>query len=466
MAISDQPIGFGSAPEIPGIPEYNGKNRRRIPKEEETFVRDHCVVPDRRRRDWTKRRRAAERRRANRERHPARDREALKRLQAVAADTGSEDAAMILQKFGDCIAGKSRCGLWICSGCSSERSQGQVECLIGSLDDVERSDLAAFTIILGAVGLGGIDAAVAAAAEARRQIERLRQRTKRAGLDLSYWGQVELAFVDTLDSEEGDHCLTTLAEIDARCLDFNEVLVPHVHGFLRLNGQISIAHARQHLRAIFPASRQVVVKSLREDQTKQEAISAWAKYATKSDVKTKRSVAKKWFDSLLSGEHLLLLSLFQHTLKPRSGRFSRRFPLKIGTLAKKGDDDDYVIWLISRRATCRNDQLRKSYEDELTRICKENLRKKKLHYTISGEDTFNDLTEQRERLDNGAGPNSVFDRAVHARPDASPEGAGPDTSVCASWRLPTRLYRDHTRGDRRCLRLPLNRPRKATISPL
>ena len=72
-----------------------------------------------------------------------------------------------------------------------------MERLVGSLDDVDRSDLAAFTIVLGAVGLGGIDAAVAAATEARRQVERLRQRTKRAGLDLSYWGQIELAFATT-----------------------------------------------------------------------------------------------------------------------------------------------------------------------------------------------------------------------------------------------------------------------------
>jgi hypothetical protein len=336
MAVSDHCIGLGSAPEIPETLRRSGSLGRRTPKEEETFLRDRCVVSDRRRRDWTKRRLAAQRRRANKGRHPARDREAVKRLQAVAADTGSEDAATIAKKLDDCLAGKSRCRLWICSRCSSDRSQDQVECLIGSLDDVERSDLAAFTIILGAVGLGGIDTAVAAAAEARRQIDRLRQRTKRAGLDLSYWGQIELAFIDTLESAEGDHCLTTLAEVDARCLDFNKVLVPHVHGLLRLDGQTSIAGARQHLRSIFPASRQVVVKSLREDQTKNEAISAWCRYATKSDVKRKRSVAKKWFDGLLSGEHLLLLSLFQRALKLRSGRFLRRFPLKRATDSAAG----------------------------------------------------------------------------------------------------------------------------------
>src|SRR4051812_7395207 len=32
------------------------------PEDEEAFLRDHCVVSDRRRREWTKRRRAAERR--------------------------------------------------------------------------------------------------------------------------------------------------------------------------------------------------------------------------------------------------------------------------------------------------------------------------------------------------------------------------------------------------------------------
>jgi hypothetical protein len=167
-----------------------------------------------------------------------------------------------------------------------------VERLVGSFADVHRSDLAAFTIVLGAVGLGGVDAAVSAAAEARHQVERLRQRTKRAGLDLSYWGQIELALIDTHDSEEGDHCLTTLAEIGAGCLDFDEVLVPHVHGFLKLGAQTSLADVRRHLGAVFPASRQVVVKSLHEEQTKDQAISAWGKYATKSEVKQKRSVPK------------------------------------------------------------------------------------------------------------------------------------------------------------------------------
>ena len=365
MAVSDHCIGFGSAPEIPETLRPSGNVGRRTPEDEQAFLRDHCVVSDRRRREWAKRRRAVERRRANKGRHPARDREALKRLQAVAADTGSEDAATIARKLGDCIAGKSRCRLWVCSRCSSERSQDQVERLVGSLDDVDRSDLAAFTIVLGAVGLGGIDAAVAAATEARRQVERLRQRTKRAGLDLSYWGQIELAFVDTHDSEEGDHCLTTLAEIGTGCLEFDEVLVPHVHGFLRLGAQTSLTDVRRHLRAVFPASRQVVVKSLREDQTKDEAISAWGKYATKSEVKTKRSVPKEWFAGLLSGEQLLALSVFQRALKLRSGRFSYHFPMKVVEQAQTNDDEDYYWWLLFRMDTCRkNDRLYKSYHDE------------------------------------------------------------------------------------------------------
>jgi hypothetical protein len=204
MGVSDHRIGFGSAPEIPETLTPSGNVSRPSPEDEQAFLRDQCVVSDRRRREWAKRRRAKERRRANKGRHPARDREALKRLQALAADTGSEDAATIARKLGDCIAGKCRCRLWVCSRCSSERSQEQVERLVGSLADVNRSELAAFTIVLGAVGLGGIDAAVAAAEEARRQVERMRQRPKRAGLDLSYWGQIELAFVDTHHTEEGD----------------------------------------------------------------------------------------------------------------------------------------------------------------------------------------------------------------------------------------------------------------------
>jgi hypothetical protein len=421
MAVSDHWIGFGTAPEIPETLKHRGNVSRPSPEDEEAFLRDHCVVPDRRRREWAKRRDAAERRRANKGRHPARDREVLKRLQAVAADTGREDATTIARKLGDCIAGKCRCRLWVCSRCSSERSQEQVERLVGSLEDVDRADLAAFTIVLGAVGLGGIDPAVVAAAEARRQVERLRQRTKRAGLDLSYWGQIELAFVDTQSSEEGDHCLTTLAEIGAGCLDFDDVLVPHVHGFLRLGAQTSLADVRRHLRAVFPHSRQVVVKSLREDQTKDVAISVWGKYATKSEVKKKRSVPKEWFADLLSGEHLLALSLFQRALKLRSGRFSHHFAMKTVTSAKINDDDYYMIWLISRRATCRNDRLRKSYEDELTRIFKENLSKKKLHYTTSVEGICDDPKEERQSLDNRAGRSGVFDCAIHARPDAPSE---------------------------------------------
>jgi hypothetical protein len=427
MAVSDHGIGFGSAPEIPETLRRSGNIGRRTPEEEEAFLRDHCVVSDRRRREWAKRRRAAERRRANKGRHPARDREALKRLQAVAADTGSEDAATIARKLGDCIAGKCRCRLWVCSRCSSERSQDQVERLVCSLADVDRSDLAAFTIVLGAVGLGGIDAALAAAAEARRQVERLRQRTKRAGLDLSYWGQVELAFSEPHDSEDGDHCLATLAEISAECLHFDEVLVPHVHGLLRLGAQTSLDDVRRHLRAIFPASRQVVVKSLREDQTKEEAISAWGKYATKSEVKTKRSVPKEWFAGLLSGEQLLALSVFQRALKLRSGRFSYHFSMEAVEQKKTNDDEDYYWWLFGRRETCRkNDRLYKSYDDEMRRISKEKWEQKKSYYTTPVGGIFNDPKEERQSVDNRTRRSSVFDCGIHARPDAQSDSTGQD----------------------------------------
>ena len=82
---------------------------------------------------------------------------------------------------------------------------------------------------------------------------------------------------------------------------------------------------------------------------------------------------KEWFADLLSGEHLLFLSLFQRALKLRNGRFSYHFALKDVATLKRNDAEDYVIWLMSRLSTCRDDRIRKSCEDELTRILKENL---------------------------------------------------------------------------------------------
>jgi hypothetical protein len=284
MNIADYNIGLSSK-------AVNFKHSRRTnrltPEEEQRFLREQCAIQDRRRRDWAKRRRAAQQRRGTNRHRPARDREALSRLRSAVSSTDHDhaDAAAIIQKFADCVARKSPCRLWICSRCSSERSHEQVERLVGNLADHDHSALAAFTVILGAIGLNGSASAEAAAAEARRQIERLRQHAKRSGIDLGYWGQVELKIVRTSELDETDHIAATLADINPTSLDFPAVLVPHVHGIVRTGG--TIHEARQFFQAVFPASRQVVVKNLHDDQTTANAVSTWASYSTKAKVKTK-----------------------------------------------------------------------------------------------------------------------------------------------------------------------------------
>jgi hypothetical protein len=125
--------------------------------------------------------------------------------------------------------------------------------------------------------------------------------------------------VRTSELAKTDHIATTLAELNPSSLEFSEVLVPHVHGILRM-GDTSIRDARQFFQAVFPAGWQVVVKHLHDDQTTAKAVSTWASYSTKSEVKTKRNEPRKWFADMLSGEQLMLVSIFQKSLKYRGGR--------------------------------------------------------------------------------------------------------------------------------------------------
>ena len=251
MIISDYEIGF-----LTQADNFNQSRRiRRLsPEQEQRFLREQCVVQEQRRRDWAKRRRAAQRRRGANRQHPARDREALSRLRSAVSTTGQEHAADIAKKLADCVARKSRCRLWICSRCSSERSQQQVERLVGNLGDHDHSELAAFTVILGAIALNGAASAEAAATEARRQIERLRQHAKRSDLDVGYWAQTEIKVVRPTEFDESDHIAETLADLNRSSLEFSAVLVPHCHGIVRMS-RTTINRVRQFFQAVFPSRR-------------------------------------------------------------------------------------------------------------------------------------------------------------------------------------------------------------------
>jgi hypothetical protein len=276
--------------------------------------------------------------------HPARDREALSRLRSAVSSTDHDHAANIVQRLAGCIAGKSRCRLWICSRCASERSRQQVERLVGNLTDHGHSNLAAFTLILGAMGLNGTGSIQAAAAETRQEIERIRQHAKRSGVDIGYWGQVELKIVRVSELDETDHIATTLAKINPSSLEFSEILIPHVHGIARMSNA-TIGEVRQFFQKLFPASRQVVVKGLHDDQATDKALSVWGGYATKSEIKTKRREQGKWFADMLSGQALMMVSIFQKALKYRGGRFSYHLQLTEVVGDNEFDERKYEDWL-------------------------------------------------------------------------------------------------------------------------
>jgi hypothetical protein len=421
MNTSDRTIGSGST--AIHIPErstrtglnFNGAVQRRTPDEEEAFLRKQRPIWDRRRRSWAKR---AQGRRfqGGIRHHPARDRETLSRLRSILVDIDHDHAASIVQKLADCIARKSRCRLWICSRCAAERSHDQVERLTGYFADVERSDLAAFTVIFDAIGLEGTVSAEAAAIKTRQHIERLRQKTKRAGIDIGYWGQVELKIVQTLELDDTDHICTTLAELNPSCLEFSEILVPHVHGFIRLGQATTISQVRQFLQTVFPANRQIVLKTLFEDQVKEKAISTWAAYSTKSEVKVKRKEPRKWFADMLSGEQLMIVPIFQHALQFRGGRFSYHLQLRDVVRTDEFDEFDYKDWLRARSSTCKDDQLRKSYEAELDSISAAYWKLQKLHYTPLEESDLNDNNRKRSIPDNGTGRSNFVDCSIHPEP--------------------------------------------------
>lgn len=181
-------------------------------------------------------------------------------------------------------------------------------------------------MVLGAFGQSGQSSAEAAAGEARRQIDRLRQHAKRSGIDIGYWGQVELKIVRTSELDEMDHIKTTLAELNPFSLKSSGVLVPHVHGIVRMD-EMTVHEARQFFKTVFPASWQVVVKPLHDDQSTAKAVSIWASYSTKSEVKAKRNEPRKWFADMLSGDELMIVSIFEKTLKYRGGRFTYHLQL-------------------------------------------------------------------------------------------------------------------------------------------
>jgi hypothetical protein len=130
----------------------------------------------------------------------------------------------------------------------------------------------------------------------------------------------------TSELDETDHIATTLAEINPSSLEFSEILVPHVHGIARM-GNATIGEVRHFLQKVFPASWQVVVKGLHDDQATDKALSVWGSYSTKSEIKTKRGEHGKWFADMLSGQELMMVSMFQKALKYRGGRFSYHLQL-------------------------------------------------------------------------------------------------------------------------------------------
>jgi hypothetical protein len=418
MSIADYQIGLLSKTDTFNF--FRPRNRL-TPEEEERFLREQCAVQERRRRDWAKRRRAAQRRRGANRHHPARDREALSRLRSAVSSTDHEHAPDIAKKLADCVARKSRCRLWICSRCSSERSQQQVERLVGNLADHDHSELAAFTVILGAIGLNGAASAEAAATEARRQIERLRQHAKRSGLDVGYWAQTEIKVVRPSEFDESDHIAETLADLNRSSLEFSAVLVPHCHGIVRMS-RTTINRVRQFFQAVFPSRRQVVVKGLHEDQTTANAVSIWASYSTKAEVKTKRKEPREWFADMPSGDELMIVSIFQKSLKYRGGRFAYHLQLPEIIHADHSDLWDYESWLYSRYLTCRDDRLRESYKIELDSISARFILERKSHYKLKQEGGSDDKTRKRTSPSDRTRRSDIFDSSIFDEPISRREG--------------------------------------------
>jgi hypothetical protein len=420
MTIADYQIGLSSETDNFNQRSDSRKASRRArltPDEQEQ------LVWERRRRDWEKRQRGANRH------HPARDREALSRLRSAVSST--DHAADIVQRLNDCVARKSRCRLWICSRCASERSRQQVERLVGNLTDHGHSNLAAFTLILGAIGLNGTASAEAAAAATRQEIERIRQHAKRSGVDIGYWGQVELKIVRTSELDETDHIATTLAEINPSSLEFSEILVPHVHGIARI-GNATTGEVRHLFQKVFPASRQVVVKGLHDDQATDRALSVWGSYSTKSEIKTKRGERGKWFADMPSGQELMMVSVFQKALKYRGGRFSYHLQLHEVIGGDEFDERKYESWLFSRclalrygRRTFARDRLLNSYEAELASIHKRFLLERKLHYTIKQQGDDNDKDTERTSSSDGTRRSDLVDGAVSDEPISGREERHP-----------------------------------------
>jgi hypothetical protein len=332
------------------------------------FLLEQCVV------DWRKKRRSQRRKPKKNTPRVQQDKRVVRSLTVAASESDHPLAARIATSIAACCslrgAGASRsalkpCRLWVCSRCHSARSDLQREQVLDRFLRLSPGSLSIFTALFAAVGFDGdLSSPTDLAQTTRKLITRMRNGARRSGIDLGYYGQVELKIIRREDIDEHPYFGTTIRDMNAAALNYPVILIAHVHGVIR--GPVDLVH--DFLHRLFSASRQVKVETLRDrlhgvNLTVKEALSIWCEYFSECEIRTgeRRQEDKgKWLPDAYTGPELSAKCVFQLVLKHRYGRFAHRLEVPEVDLDKLSYNElcELSSYQTDRLSDCRDAHVR------------------------------------------------------------------------------------------------------------